>query len=83
MKTMSRECILTLISWVLFCALLAAVPACSAFGEETRTCSITCFSRSTGNNLGTASYDNYTREECGQALENRQTSLTECSLAWE
>ena len=83
MKTMSTEWKQPLAFWLLLCALLVLVPSCSAFGEETGTCSITCFSRSTGNNLGTENYDNYTRKECDQALENRQTILTQCTLEWE
>lgn len=83
MKKISSELILTLTTWILFCALLALVPACSAFGEDTGTCAVTCYSKSTGNNLGTESYNNYTRKECDQALENRQTILTQCTSTWK
>jgi len=83
MKTISTELVLSMASWFLLCAVLALMPACSAFGEETGTCSTTCFSESTGNNLGTVTYDNYTRKECEQALESRQTILTRCTMAWE
>lgn len=56
---------------------------CFSCGEETGTCSTTCFSKSTGQNLGTNTYPNYTRKECEELLENRQTSLTDCFLEFE
>ena len=83
MKMITARQILHLATGLLLCVLLMLIPACSAFGDETGTCSITCFSKSTGNNLGTDVRENYTRKECDQALENRQTILTECTLSWE
>ncbi len=52
----------------------------SGCGEETGPCTITCISISSGANLGTNTFQNYTRDECEEALENRQTNLTTCSL---
>ena len=52
----------------------------SGCGEDTGPCTITCFSNSSGANLGAVTFDNYTSDECEQALENRQTNLTNCSL---
>ena len=52
----------------------------SGCGEETGPCTITCFSNSSGANIGTNTFQNYTRDECEEALGNRQTNLTNCSL---
>ncbi len=83
MTMISTRQILSLAAGSLVCALLVLLPACSIFGEKTKTCSTTCFSERTGDNLGTVSFDDYTRKECEEALENRQTILTQCTLTWE
>lgn len=54
----------------------------SSCGEDTGTCTTTCISNSTGNNLGSNTYNDYTRKECQEALENRQTNLTDCTMEW-
>ena len=50
--------------------------------NKTGECTTTCFSKSTGQNLGSYSYDNYTKSECETLLQNRQTNLTDCSYEW-
>ncbi|MDA0195036.1 MAG: hypothetical protein O2887_08535 [Bacteroidetes bacterium] len=63
-------------------ALIILATIGSSCGEDTGTCTTTCISKSTGTNLGSVSYENYTRKECQEALENRQTILTDCSMEW-
>ena len=63
--------------------LLVSISACGIFGEDTKSCTTTCFSKSTGQNLGSVTFDNYTKEECEEALNNRQTILTDCNMEWE
>ena len=71
------------LSIILFVLSLVSMSACSIFEAETKTCTTTCFSKSTGANLGSSSYEDYTKEECEEALKNRQTILTECTMEWE
>ncbi len=53
-----------------------------ACGEKTGECSTTCFGKSSGQNLGTVTYQNYTKADCEQALQNRETNLTDCTMEW-
>jgi len=63
----------------IFICLLVGGLSC---GEKTGRCTTTCFSKSSGANLGAVTYENYTQSECEQALNNRQTTLTTCTMAW-
>lgn len=63
----------------LYIIVLCLLTSCA---NKTGECSTTCFSKSTGQNLGTVTYDNYTKSECEEALFNRQTNLTDCTLEW-
>lgn len=50
--------------------------------EKTGECSTTCYSQSTGQNLGTYTYDNYTESECATQLQNRGTFGKDCFYEW-
>jgi len=64
---------------MLFIIALGLIVGC---GGKTGECTTTCFSKSTGQNLGSVTYPNYTKSECEEQLRNRQTNLTDCTLEW-
>ena len=64
--------------------ILFLLPFCflMSCGDKTGPCTTTCFSKSSGQNLGAVTYDNYTKSECEAQLAARQTNLTDCTMEW-